>query len=36
MGAVLFKDYLAVKRSEVQAFHGKDAAFEIEHHFYKY
>ena len=36
MGAVLFKDYLAVKRSEVQAFHGKDAAFEIERHFYKY
>jgi glutamine synthetase len=36
MGPVLFKEYLVVKRSEVQAFHGKDAAFEIEHHFYKY
>ena len=36
MGPVLFKEYLVVKRSEVQAFDGKDAAFEIEHHFYKY
>lgn len=36
MGAMLLKEYLVVKRSEVQAFHGKDTAFEVEHHFYKY
>ena len=36
LGDVLAKEYLAVKRSEVQGFDGKDAVFEIEHHFYKY
>jgi glutamine synthetase len=36
LGDVLAKEYLAVKRSEVRGFEGKDAAFEIEHHFYKY
>jgi glutamine synthetase len=36
MGQVLAREYLAVKRSEVRGFQGKDAAFEIEHHFYKY
>ncbi len=36
LGETLAKDYLAVKRSEVRGFEGKDVAFEIEHHFYKY
>ncbi len=36
LGATLAKEYLAVKRSEVRGFEGKDVAFEIEHHFYKY
>jgi glutamine synthetase len=36
MGQVLAREYLAVKRSEVRGFQGKDVAFEIEHHFYKY
>jgi len=36
MGEVLAKEFLAVKRSEVRGFEGKDVAFEIEHHFYKY
>ena len=35
-GEVLAREYLAVKRSEVRGFAGKDVAFEIEHHFYKY
>jgi len=36
LGETLAKEYLAVKRSEVRGFEGKDVAFEIEHHFYKY
>lgn len=36
LGPVLAKEYPAVKRSEVRGFEGKDVAFEIEHHFYKY
>jgi hypothetical protein len=36
LGPVLAKEYLAVKRSEVQAFEGRDVEFEIEQHFYKY
>ncbi|MBI2553198.1 MAG: glutamine synthetase [Candidatus Rokubacteria bacterium] len=36
LGDVLAKEYIAVKRSEVRGFEGKDVAFEIEHHFYKY
>jgi len=36
LGEVLFKEYLAVKRSEVRGFEGRDVAFEIEQHFYKY
>ncbi len=36
LGKVLAKEYLAVKWSEVKGFEGKDVAFEIEHHFYKY
>jgi glutamine synthetase len=36
LGETLAKEYLAVKRSEVRGFEGKDIAFEIEHHFYKY
>lgn len=36
LGEVLAKAYLAVKRSEVLGFQGKDVAFEIEAHFYKY
>lgn len=36
LGPMLAKEYLAVKRSEVRGFEGKDVAFEIEHHFYKY
>ncbi len=36
LGEVLAKEYLAVKRSEVRGFEGRDVAFEIEHHFYKY
>jgi glutamine synthetase len=36
LGEVLAREYLAVKRSEVRGFAGKDVAFEIEHHFYKY
>lgn len=36
LGKVLAKEYLAVKRSEVKGFEGKEVAFEIEHHFYKY
>src|SRR5262245_2354855 len=36
MGEVLYREYLAVKRSEARGFEGKDVAFEIEQHFYKY
>ena len=36
LGEVLAKEYLVVKRSEVRGFAGKDVAFEIEQHFYKY
>ncbi len=36
LGPVLAKEYLAVKRSEVQAFEGMDVTYEVEHHFYKY
>jgi glutamine synthetase len=36
LGPVLGKEYLAVKRSEVRGFAGKDVAFELDHHFYKY
>jgi glutamine synthetase len=36
LGEVLAREYLAVKRSEVRGFEGKEVAFEIEHHFYKY
>jgi glutamine synthetase len=36
LGEVLAKEYLAVKRSEVRGFQGRDLAFEIEQHFYKY
>ncbi len=36
LGETLAREYLAVKRSEVRGFEGKDVAFEIEHHFYKY
>jgi glutamine synthetase len=36
LGAALVHEYLAVKRSEVRGFEGKDVAFEIERHFYKY
>jgi glutamine synthetase len=36
LGETLAREYLIVKRSEVKAFAGKDVAFEIEQHFYKY
>lgn len=36
LGAVLFKEYLAVKRAEVRAFQGQDVAFELAQHFDKY
>ena len=36
LGETLAKEYLIVKRSEVRAFEGKDAAFEIDQHFYKF
>ncbi|MBI3454690.1 MAG: glutamine synthetase [Candidatus Rokubacteria bacterium] len=36
LGDTLAKEYLTVKRSEVRGFAGKDVAFEIERHFYKY
>jgi glutamine synthetase len=36
LGPVLGKEYLTVKRSEVRGFAGKDVAFELEQHFYKY
>src|SRR5262245_40171636 len=36
LGEVLVREYLAVKRSEVRAFEGQGAAFEVEQHFYKF
>ncbi len=36
LGEVLAQAYLAVKRSEVRGFDGKDVAFEIDQHFHKY
>jgi glutamine synthetase len=36
LGETLAREYVLVKRSEVRGFEGKDVAFEIEHHFYKY
>jgi len=36
LGPMLFKEYLIVKRSEARAFAGKDVAFELAQHFYKY
>ena len=36
LGETLAKEYLIVKRSEVRAFADKDAAFEIDQHFYKF
>ncbi len=36
LGETLAREYLAVKRSEVQGFKDKDVDFEIEQHFYKY
>jgi glutamine synthetase len=36
LGETLAKEYVIVKRSEVRAFDGKDAAFEIDQHFYKF
>ncbi|HXJ79042.1 MAG TPA: glutamine synthetase family protein [Candidatus Methylomirabilis sp.] len=36
LGETLAKEYLTVKRSEVRGFEGKDVAFEIDQHFYKY
>ena len=36
LGPMLFKEYLTVKRSEVQGFQGKDVDFEIAQHFHKY
>jgi len=36
LGETLAREFITVKRSEVRAFEGKDAAFEIEHHFYKF
>jgi glutamine synthetase len=36
LGETLAKEYILVKRSEVRGFEGKDVAFEVEQHFYKY
>lgn len=36
LGDTLAREYLTVKRSEARAFEGKDVAFEIDQHFYKY
>jgi glutamine synthetase len=36
LGAALAREYLIVKRSEARAFEGKDAAYEIDQHFYKF
>jgi glutamine synthetase len=36
LGETLAREYLIVKRSEAEAFEGKDIAFELDQHFYKY
>ena len=36
LGDVLAREYLIVKRAEARAFDGKDVAFELDQHFYKY
>ena len=36
LGPVLAREYLAVKRAEWAGFQGKDVAFEVAQHFYKY
>jgi glutamine synthetase len=36
LGPVLGREYLIVKRSEARAFEGRDVAFEIAQHFYKF
>jgi glutamine synthetase len=36
LGPMLFKEYVAVKRSEVRGFQDKDVRFEVDQHFYKY
>jgi glutamine synthetase len=36
LGPTLAREYVIVKRSEVRAFKDKDAAFEIDQHFYKF
>lgn len=36
LGPTLARAYLAVKRSEAEAFSGEDAAFETKHHFWKF
>jgi hypothetical protein len=36
LGETLAKEHLIVKRSEVGAFCGTDAAFEIDQHFYRF
>jgi glutamine synthetase len=36
MGEVLAREYIAVKRADWEDFKGKDEAFEIKHHFYRY
>ena len=36
LGEALAREYLVVKRSEVRGFAGKDIAYEIDQHFYKY
>jgi len=36
LGDALAQEYLIVKRSEARAFDGKDVAFELAQHFYKY
>ncbi len=36
LGPTLGREYLIVKRSEARAFEGKDTAFEIAQHFYKF
>jgi glutamine synthetase len=36
LGPTLARAYLAVKRSEAEAFGREDAAFETKHHFWKF
>jgi glutamine synthetase len=36
MGDLMRRSYLAVRRSEEQAFSERDTDFEIRHHFYKF